>query len=264
MCIHSWRHIHIRAYASARECIRSCTWRTRTRVHRHAYTLTRVGPTTYAHTHPRMNTHACARTRANALTHACVRTHTRYAHARRHMHSCARTMRMHAYARARANTHIHAHALVQAHTHIFLLRASRLRPYSSVVSCVSEDLVSVWLFVLVSSGLLGLTLSAALRLDLISVQAGRPFVPPRSGSRGPRPGSARKSKTARPPHRSDSNTARPYALHFIPLYCTHMSTSPAVTPQDKVVWPRCHSWLMPVGVGGHVSAFSYMERQTNN
>ena len=79
------------------------------------------------------------------------------------MQACARTMYMHAYAHgtcthapaqcscmctyAHARTRLHmAPTLVQTHAHLFWLRANRLRPYSSAVSCVSEDLISLWLF----------------------------------------------------------------------------------------------------------------------
>jgi len=42
------------------------------------------------------------------------------------MHAGIRTMHMHVYARARANTPAHVHALVQTHAHIFWLRAKRI------------------------------------------------------------------------------------------------------------------------------------------
>ena len=80
-----------------------------------------------------MNTQACARTRANTSAHVLMRTHPRYGGActqvhatRKHMHAGIRTMHMHVYARARANTPAHVHALVQTHAHIFWLRAKRI------------------------------------------------------------------------------------------------------------------------------------------
>ena len=90
-----------------------------------------MGPASHAHTHPRMNTQACARTRANTSAHVHMRTHPRYGGActqvhaaRKHMHAGIRTMHMHVYARARANTPAHVYALVQTHAHIFWLRAN--------------------------------------------------------------------------------------------------------------------------------------------
>jgi len=65
------------------------------------------------------------------------------------MHACTHTMLMHVYVRARANTPAHAPALVQTHAHIFWLCANRFGPYSSAVSCILEDLISLWLFGLV-------------------------------------------------------------------------------------------------------------------
>ena len=138
--------------------------RARTRMYMHtthtgARAQTRRHPGTrgpdYARTHAPAHEHACMRTHTRKHTRTCAHAHAhpRYAHARSHMQACARTMYMHAYARghmhactrtmpmhvhvrARANTPAHAHALVQTHAHIFWLRANRLGPYSSALSCV--------------------------------------------------------------------------------------------------------------------------------
>ena len=75
--------------------------------------------------------YACARTRATHSTqaHACMHPPCISTRTREHTCTCART---------RANTCPHT-----------WLRANRLGPYSSAVSCVEEDLISLWLFGLV-------------------------------------------------------------------------------------------------------------------
>ena len=130
-CILLYIHLSVHAHITlTRTRARICA---RMRMHMHmthssAHAQTRMypgtcGPTTHAHTHPCMNTRAClrthmryARTQAHVCTHphnahACIRTRTR-----EHACTCTRT---------RANTRPH-----------IWLRANRLGPYSSSVSCV--------------------------------------------------------------------------------------------------------------------------------
>ena len=138
--------------------------------HTGARAQTRMHPGTrrpdYARTHAPAHEHACMRTHTRKHTRTCkhAHAHPRYAHARNHMQTCARTTCMHVYARGIC-THVpaqcsymrtYAHARTRLHIrphsckpHICCLRASRLGPYSSAVSCVQEDLISLWLLGLV-------------------------------------------------------------------------------------------------------------------
>jgi len=132
-CTHT---LHMRARASAQEC--ACTAhdaieRARTAHAQHmtqssAHAQTRMhpgtcGPTTHAHTHPCIN------------TRACLRTHMRYA--RTQAHVCTHPHNAYAYIRTRTREHACTCARTRANTrpHIWL-RANRLGPYSSAVSCV--------------------------------------------------------------------------------------------------------------------------------
>ena len=162
ICVYA--HTHIQAHFLMRALTLSCA-RTHARTRMHMYTThtnaraqTRIHPGTrrpdYARTHAPAHEHVCMRTHTRkhtrTCTHAhapalrtCTQTHTSMrplnVHAcirTRHMHTCTRTMHMHVYVRARANTLAHAHGLVQTHAHIFWLRANRLEPYFSAVSCV--------------------------------------------------------------------------------------------------------------------------------
>jgi len=153
-------HIHIQAYSLMRTHTHThARIRVRMRMHMNAThtsarAQTRMHPGTRGPNHAR--THASAHEHAGMCTHprrhirTCTHVHAPVLRtARKHMHAGIRTMHMHVYARARANTPAHVHALVQKHAHIFWLRANRLGPYSSAVSCVYEDLISLWLFGLV-------------------------------------------------------------------------------------------------------------------
>jgi len=160
---YSQAHFHIHSHL----CVRTYTYTS---------VFTHEGTYTYAHAHLRENANAHsynayerACTDRHALWHAWAqpRTHTRtrtwtrmyvhahvqhtrtsmhaqahtprtctQAHARRHMHACART-NAHACIRTRTSEHTCTKRTPSCnHTHIFLLRASRLGSYSSAVSCV--------------------------------------------------------------------------------------------------------------------------------
>ena len=76
----------------------------RARTHIYTSVFSHEGTYTYARAHPRENVHTHAHDAYEHKVHACIRT--------RHMHVCTRTMLIHAYVRARANTPAHAPALV--------------------------------------------------------------------------------------------------------------------------------------------------------
>ena len=140
MHISAYAHTHIQAHSLMRALTLSCA-RTHARTRMPMHT-THTGARAQTRMHPGTRGPDCARTHAPAHEHTCMRTHARkhtrtckhahahqrYAHARstykhapaqcvacirtRHMHACTRTILIHAYVRARANTPTHAPALV--------------------------------------------------------------------------------------------------------------------------------------------------------
>ena len=171
MHISAYAHTHIQVHSLMRALTLSCA-RTRARMCMHMHTThtgaraqTRVHPGArgpdYAHTHAPAHEHACMRTHTCKHTRTCTHAHahTRYAHARSHMQACACTMYMHAYARgtcthapaqcscmctyvhARTRLHMRPHSCKHTPTYF-----NRLGQYFSAVSCVYEDLISLWLF----------------------------------------------------------------------------------------------------------------------
>ena len=106
MHISAYAHIHIQAHSLMRALTLSCArTRARTRIHIHtthtgARAQTRMHPGTrrpdYARPYEPAHEHACMRTHTRKHTRTCK--HARYAHARNHMQTCARTTCMHAYA----------------------------------------------------------------------------------------------------------------------------------------------------------------------
>ena len=76
----------------------------RSRTHIYTSVFSHEGTYTYARAHPRENVHTHAHDAYEHKVHAYIRT--------RHMHACTRTMLIHVYVRARANTPAHAPALV--------------------------------------------------------------------------------------------------------------------------------------------------------
>jgi len=118
----------------------------------------------YAHTHTPAQEHACMRTHMHKHTRTCTHAHAhpRYAHARSHMQACARTMYMHAYARgtcthapaqcsymrtyAHARTRLHMRPHSCKHTPTYFGCVLTDWVHTPAVSCVWEDLISLWLF----------------------------------------------------------------------------------------------------------------------
>ena len=64
------------------------------------------------------------------------------------MHASAQCTCMYTYTHALTRLHMRTHSYKHTPTY-FWLHVNRLGPYSSAVSCVKEDLISVWLFGLV-------------------------------------------------------------------------------------------------------------------
>ena len=76
----------------------------RARTHIYTSVFSYEGTYLYARAHPRENVYTHAHDAYEHKVLSCIRT--------RHMHPCTRTMLMHVYVRARANTPAHAPALV--------------------------------------------------------------------------------------------------------------------------------------------------------